>query len=40
MLACINSYSIDIYSGTYCQSNLFIKRFLKANTVLKENPNP
>lgn len=38
MLACINSYFIKTYFGTYCQSNLFQKRLLKTNTSLKKIP--
>lgn len=36
MLACINSYFIDTYFGTYCQSNSFQNRLLKTNTSLKK----
>lgn len=40
MLACINSYFIYTYFGTYCQSNLFQNRLLKMNTSLKKIPIP
>lgn len=38
MLACINSYFINTYFGTYCQSNLFQNQFLKMYSNLKKIP--